>query len=89
MDELKTVQSVSDLHRAKIRLGQFKAVYSISTGVLFLHRYKISLLKPSVKALALSTRVSIRTDDRGFLSIQYMIKNDDGQVCFVEYYVSD
>lgn len=50
------------------------------------NRYKISLLKPSVKALGLSTRVSIRTDNRGFLSLQYMIKNEDGQVCFVEYY---
>lgn len=50
------------------------------------NRYKISLLKPSVKALALSTRVSLRTDNRGFLSLQYMIKNEDGQVCFVEYY---
>ncbi|XP_053374964.1 cell cycle checkpoint protein RAD1-like isoform X1 [Mercenaria mercenaria] len=50
------------------------------------NRYKVSLLKPSVKALALSSRVSIRTDNRGFLSLQYMIKNEDGQVCFVEYY---
>lgn len=50
------------------------------------NRYKLSLLKPSVKALAISTRVSIRTDNRGFLSLQYMIKIDDGQVCFVEYY---
>ncbi|KAK3083652.1 hypothetical protein FSP39_000809 [Pinctada imbricata] len=50
------------------------------------NRYKVSLLKPSVKALGLSTRVSIRTDNRGFLSIQYMIKNEDGQICFVEYY---
>lgn len=50
------------------------------------NRYKISLLKPSVKALALSTRVSIRTDNRGFLSLQFMIKNEDGQVCFVEFY---
>lgn len=50
------------------------------------NRYKISLLKPSVKALSLSTRVSIRTDNRGFLSLQYMIKNEDGQVCFVEFY---
>ncbi|KAL3858199.1 hypothetical protein ACJMK2_012801 [Sinanodonta woodiana] len=52
------------------------------------NRYKISLLKPSVKALALSARVSIRIDNRGFLSLQYMIKNEDGQVCFVEYYCS-
>ena len=51
-------------------------------------RYKISLLKPSVKALMLSTRISLRTDNRGFLSMQYMIKTDDGQVCFVEYFVS-
>ncbi|KAI8783251.1 cell cycle checkpoint protein RAD1 [Biomphalaria glabrata] len=50
------------------------------------NRYKISLLKPSVKALNLSTRISIRTDSRGFLSLQYMIKTEDGQICFVEYY---
>lgn len=50
------------------------------------NRYKISLLKPSVKALSISSRVSIRMDNRGFLSLQYMIKNEDGQVCFVEFY---
>ncbi|XP_013416653.1 cell cycle checkpoint protein RAD1 [Lingula anatina] len=50
------------------------------------NRYKVSLIKPSVKALASSVRVSIRTDNRGFLSLQFMIKLDDGQVCFVEYY---
>ncbi|XP_036164501.1 cell cycle checkpoint protein RAD1 isoform X2 [Myotis myotis] len=49
-------------------------------------RYKISLLKPSTKALVLSCKVSIRTDNRGFLSLQYMIRNEDGQICFVEYY---
>ncbi|XP_074643105.1 cell cycle checkpoint protein RAD1-like [Tubulanus polymorphus] len=52
------------------------------------NRYKVSLLKPSVKALTLSSRISLRTDDRGFLSLQYMIRNDDGQICFVEYYCS-
>ncbi|XP_053304109.1 cell cycle checkpoint protein RAD1 [Spea bombifrons] len=50
------------------------------------NRYKISLIKPSTKALALSCKVSIRTDNRGFLSLQYMIRNEDGQICFVEYY---
>ncbi|KAF1631244.1 Cell cycle checkpoint protein RAD1, partial [Eudyptes filholi] len=50
------------------------------------NRYKISLLKPSTKALALSCKVSIRTDAQGFLSLQYMIRNEDGQICFVEYY---
>ncbi|KAM4639019.1 cell cycle checkpoint protein RAD1 [Amazona ochrocephala] len=50
------------------------------------NRYKISLLKPSAKALSLSCKVSIRTDAQGFLSLQYMIRNEDGQICFVEYY---
>nr|XP_037855496.1 cell cycle checkpoint protein RAD1-like [Chlorocebus sabaeus] len=50
------------------------------------NRYKISLLKPSTKALVLSCKVSIRTDNRDFLSLQYMIRNEDGQICFVEYY---
>ncbi|KFQ35395.1 Cell cycle checkpoint protein RAD1 [Mesitornis unicolor] len=50
------------------------------------NRYKISLLKPSTKALALSCKVSIRIDAQGFLSLQYMIRNEDGQICFVEYY---
>ena len=48
----------------------------------------MQLLRPSSKALALSARISIRTDARGFLSLQYMIRNDDGQVCFVEFFVS-
>jgi len=49
------------------------------------NRYKISLLKPSTKALQFSSKISIRMDNRGFLSMQYMIINEDGQVCFVEY----
>ncbi|KAJ8338976.1 hypothetical protein SKAU_G00357620 [Synaphobranchus kaupii] len=36
------------------------------------NRYKMSLLKPSTKALALSCKVSVRTDNRGFLSLQYL-----------------
>ena len=53
-----------------------------------MYRYKLLLLKPSVKALMQSSKVSIRTDHRGFLSLQFMIRNEDGQICFVEYYVS-
>ncbi|KTF79211.1 hypothetical protein cypCar_00031910 [Cyprinus carpio] len=39
--------------------------------------YKMSLLKPSTKALALSCKVSVRTDSPGFLSLQYLVRNDD------------
>ena len=57
--------------------------------VMGLHcSYKISLLKPSVKALMVSTRTSVRMDNRGFLSMQFMIRLEDGQICFAEYFVS-
>lgn len=46
------------------------------------------LLKPSTKALSQASKVCIRTDARGFLSLQYMIRLEDGQICFVEYLVS-
>ena len=52
------------------------------------NRYKTSLLKPSTKSLLLSNKVSIRMDDKGFISLQYMILNEDGQICFVEYLCS-
>uniref|UniRef100_A0A668VA50 Uncharacterized protein n=1 Tax=Oreochromis aureus TaxID=47969 RepID=A0A668VA50_OREAU len=54
--------------------------------VAFQINLTMSLLKPSTKALALSCKVSVRTDNRGFLSLQYLVRNDDGQICFVEYY---
>lgn len=59
---------------------------NIAVFVYLPDRYKMSLLKPSIKALALSSKVSVRTDSRGFLSLQYLVRNDCGQVCFVEYY---
>ena len=50
--------------------------------------YQLTLLKPSTKALSQANKVCIRTDARGFLSLQYMIRFEDGQICFVEYLVS-
>ena len=50
-----------------------------------MNRYKLSLLKPSLKALLQSTKISVRMDGRGFLSLQYMIKTEDGNTSFVEY----
>uniref|UniRef100_F6XMX2 Cell cycle checkpoint protein RAD1 n=1 Tax=Ciona intestinalis TaxID=7719 RepID=F6XMX2_CIOIN len=50
------------------------------------NRYRLNLLKPSVKAVNLACKVCVRVDHRGFLSLQHMIKNENGQICFVEYY---
>ncbi|XP_059478782.1 cell cycle checkpoint protein RAD1-like [Neocloeon triangulifer] len=49
-------------------------------------KYKFAHFKPALKALNISQKVSIRTDDRGLLCMQFMIKNDDGHICFIEFY---
>lgn len=49
-------------------------------------RYKMCLLRPCVKALAAAQKVSIRTDDRGFLCFQFMIKTQDNHICFIEFF---
>lgn len=60
-------------------------VESFECTVTQANKYKLTLLKPSIKALLQSTKISIRMDNRGFLSLQYMIKTEDGNTCFVEY----
>ena len=52
-------------------------------------RYKLALLKPSSKALSPSSKIALRMDTRGFLSLQFMIVTEDKQLCFVEYLVSE
>lgn len=52
---------------------------------LLFARYKTSLLKHSIKVLQTAQKVSIRTDKRGFLSLQFMISADNTQPSFVEY----
>lgn len=39
-----------------------------------------------MKPLAVSSKVSVRIDERGLLCFQYMIKTEDNNTCFVEYY---
>uniref|UniRef100_A0A6A7FVG9 Cell cycle checkpoint protein RAD1-like n=1 Tax=Hirondellea gigas TaxID=1518452 RepID=A0A6A7FVG9_9CRUS len=50
------------------------------------HRYKFALLKPSIKALAASQKVSLRVDDRGFLCMQFMIQTEDNHISYVEFF---
>ncbi|CAL4141410.1 unnamed protein product, partial [Meganyctiphanes norvegica] len=49
-------------------------------------RYKMCLLRPCVKALGAAQKVSVRTDDRGFLCLQFMIKTQDNHICFIEFF---
>ena len=51
-------------------------------------KYLLPHIKPAMKAMLCSNKVSLRTNESGLLCFQYMIKTDDGINCFTEYYVS-
>uniref|UniRef100_A0A1E1X4X0 Putative checkpoint 9-1-1 complex rad1 component n=1 Tax=Amblyomma aureolatum TaxID=187763 RepID=A0A1E1X4X0_9ACAR len=48
--------------------------------------YRLNLMKPCIKALNLSSKVAIRTDQLGLLCFQFLIRTDEGTATFVEYY---
>ena len=47
--------------------------------------YKFSLIKNATKAMALASKVSIRVDEQGVLSLQFMIEFESGGVSFVDF----
>jgi len=49
-------------------------------------KYKLSLLKPSIKPLGISQKVSLRIDDTGLLCLQFMIKMEESHNCFIEFF---
>lgn len=52
-----------------------------------IYRYRTSLLQSCTKALAMAAKVMLRMNERGFLSLQFMIPAETGPVCYVEYTV--
>jgi len=54
------------------------------------NKYRMSLMKFTLKALIHSSKLSIRTDADGLLSLQFMVKlmdHLDVEHCFVEYFI--
>ena len=47
--------------------------------------YKFSLIKSATKAMAVASKVSIRADEQGVLSLQFMIEFDGGGISFVDF----
>lgn len=47
--------------------------------------YKFSLIKGASRAMDVATKVSIRADEQGVLSLQFMIEVDEGRLSFVEF----
>ncbi|XP_011140010.1 cell cycle checkpoint protein RAD1 [Harpegnathos saltator] len=50
--------------------------------------FKLTHIKPAMRALSCANKVSLRTDTTGILCFQYMIKTEDGHTCYIEYYIS-
>ena len=47
--------------------------------------YKFALIKNAARAMAIASKVSIRGDDQGVLSLQFMIDFEAAPACFVDY----
>lgn len=47
--------------------------------------YKFSLIRSASRAMAMASKVSIRSDEQGVLSLQFMIEVEGGAVSFVEF----
>lgn len=47
--------------------------------------YKFSLIKGAIRAMAIASKVSIRADEQGVLSLQFMVEVDSGGVSFVDF----
>ncbi|KXS12669.1 Rad1-domain-containing protein [Gonapodya prolifera JEL478] len=53
-----------------------------------LFSYKLSLLQPSLKALAMSSRIQIKTNSRGFVSMQHLVQVSETKQSFVSFTVA-
>lgn len=49
-----------------------------------MNRYKFSQIKHAARAMAIATKVSIRGDSLGVLSLQFMIEYD-GKTTFIDF----
>ncbi|VDD75862.1 unnamed protein product [Mesocestoides corti] len=64
-------------------------VFECTTTEPYIARYRLALLRPATtRALSLSSRVSLRMNEKGFLSLQYMIHTgtNDPVASFVEFF---
>lgn len=81
---LGVVQSDSTLQVAKssdmMLMFACKAMCSV--------RYKMSHIRIPMKALGLATKVAVRTDGSGLLSMQMMVLSEENAQIYVEYFVT-
>ncbi|XP_018299916.1 cell cycle checkpoint protein RAD1 [Mycetomoellerius zeteki] len=50
--------------------------------------FMLGHFKPAINALSCASKVSLRTNNSGLLCFQYMVKTEDGNTCYMEFYIS-
>lgn len=79
-EDIKTSMAREDQnHREATLLETFQVAHRV------VHSYRFALVKSAARAMAAATKVSIRGDNQGVLSLQFMIEMDSGQVSFVDF----
>lgn len=81
---LSTFGNYGTNHTDIPRDSEIMETFKCSTATT--HRYKFCLLRPSIKALTASQKVSFRVDKRGFLCMQFLIQTEDNHTAFVEFF---
>ena len=81
-----TLSSAGPLGSATVEFSkdpQLLETFQVSTRII--NTYKYSLIKGASKAMDIATKVSIRTDEQGVLSLQFMIEVEGGGYSFVDF----
>lgn len=86
-DVIETHRCTSPLSFKYVGKGFYQEL-RVEFLLIFALRYKLSLMKPSIKPLGIALKVSLRIDDTGLLCFQFMIKVEDNHNCYIDFYVS-
>ncbi|KAF2006674.1 DNA repair exonuclease rad1 [Amniculicola lignicola CBS 123094] len=59
--------------------------FQLSSPITLRSTYKFSLIQKAARAMSVATKVSIRLDNQGVLSMQFMIEVEAGELSFVDF----
>ncbi len=62
-------------------LGKTDIIWEVDIEI----RYKFSLLKNAIRTMSIASKVSIRGDRQGVLSLQFMIEHEGGSPSFIDF----
>ena len=81
-----TLSSAGPLGSASVEFSkdpQLLETFQVSRRTV--NTYKYSIIKAASRAMAIASKVSIRGDEQGVLSLQFMIEVEGGGVSFVDF----